>query len=211
VFPDLEAARAAARAVEQMGLPRQAVRVGDSEDEVRALRAEMHQEMTNTWVGAGNVGPFTEEMTKGFVVGSAIGSAIGALIGALAALVFMGNVDVPVRILIGAAIGAAGGGVLGFVDGGGLGAKGPAEPLAAERGVPVLVRSNDVAVEQTLEEFRPLRVDLLNGEGHPVGTVATDEEGSSIGEIAGGIVRKVSHETEGDWKPVREDDPHRQR
>ena len=206
VFPDIDAARAAAEAVQRMGLPGDAVRIGDHEDEVRALRAEMHEEMSNTWVGPGNVGPFTEEMTKGLVVGSAIGAAVGALIGALAALVFMSNVDVLLRIVVGAAIGGLGGGVLGFVDGGGLGAKGPAEPLAAERGVPVLVRSNDLSVEQTLEEFHPLRIDLLNGQGHPVGTVATDEKGSSVGEVAGGIARKVSSKTEGEWDSVREDD-----
>jgi hypothetical protein len=208
VFPTADSARAAAETLTRQGVPSGAVRVGARDDEVRALRAEQREEMSHTWVGAGNVGPFTKEMSKGLLLGSLVGGILGALVGIVAALIFMDQFEVGLRILVGGAIGALGGATLGFTMGGGLGAKGPAEQLAGEQGVTVLVRSADPTVRATLERCNPLRLDVLDAEDHPVGTV-TSAGGDTMSEVAGGIARTITDEAEGDWSPVAESDRRR--
>lgn len=203
VYRDEQQARRVADALAQGGTAGE-VRIGDRADEQQALLNEMQEEMEHTVAGAGNVGPFTKEMTKG----AAVGTAVAAVFGSLAALPF-GLLDFgPTlwqRLLIAAVVGGFAGATIGFVMGGGLAAVGPAERLGAERGVTVAVTvpmgDETERVARLLTEAGPIRVDVTDLDGRVVDTVHTDSERNVPHEIG----RTLGRET-GDWSGARHDD-----
>lgn len=198
VFEDEERAQAAADAARQAGATE--VTVGARADHQASLRGEMREEMEHTTAGAGNVGPFTKEMTKGLLAGTLLGGLVGALVGIPAGFVPFGDVSLAVRLVITVGVGLAAGSTFGFVMGGGLGAKGPVEELAAERGVTVSATADDLAVADALRRHSPLRIDVLQG-AQPVDTVTSDDptdEDGVVREVRGTIVH-----SEGDWTPVQ--------
>ena len=97
------------------------------------------------------------------------------------AFIPVGGVSFAARLIIALGVGPAAGGVAGLVIGGGLGAKGPAEPAAAERGASPCgsgagTRDEAKALAGRLEGIDPIRVDLMTAFGQPLRTVATEEE-----------------------------------
>jgi len=191
VFGDQPTADTVVRRLRDVGVSPQDVRVGDPASSVAAMKAEMREEADNTIVGPGNIGPFTEEMTKGIVVWVTVGALLGGLVVLPLGFVEILDLALGVRLLIAAAVGVACGATVGFVTGGGLAAEGGYDPLAAERGVTVAV---DVPTEVASEVVRvmrsghPLRLDLGSLEGAPVDTLATDERGNPAVDAA----RKVA-------------------
>lgn len=166
VFQDRQAAEEAARAT--------GGRVGDGRDEQTALRAEMREEIEHT--GAGNVGPFTKEMTKGLLFGTAVGAAIGLLVGLPVGFIEFGDSTLATRLFITGGVGAAAGATMGFVVGGGWGGRvGAEKQLAGERGVTVAAPDTPTTVEALLEKG-PIRIDRVRPDGQPVATVATEEQ-----------------------------------
>jgi hypothetical protein len=162
------------------GIPRERIGMDRPEDEVAAIHAEMREEVEHTVIGPGPVGPFTKEMTKGLAKAVPIGVVVGMAIALPFAFIPVSGVSFLVRLLVALGVGAAAGGTAGLVIGGGLGAKGPAEPVAADRGVTVRIpcRSRDEAkaLADRLERLDPIRVDLMTAFGQPSGTVATEED-----------------------------------
>lgn len=201
VFENDRAASAAAEAARKAGATD--VEVGGKSDNRTALQAEMREEMEHTSVGAGNVGPFTKEMTKGLLLGTLVGGLIGALLGLPAAFIAFGDVNLATRLVITIGVGLAAGSTFGFVMGGGLGAKGPVEELAAERGVTLSATTTDPAVTEVLRRHHPIRLDVVEGD-QPVATVTSEEGDGPVQEVRGTLVQEG-----GDWSPVRED--HEQR
>lgn len=170
---DAKAAEAARAAREREGVDPSAVGLGEHGDEVASLQGEMREEIDNTTAGAGNVGPFTKEMTKGLSIGTAVATPIGAVLALpLAFLPILGDLHVVTRVLIVAIIGAVAGATLGFVLGGGLGQRIEEQDkkLAAERG-PVVGVGVDEAdadrVARALKEAGAVRVDEIGGGGEP--------------------------------------------
>ena len=88
--------------------------------------------------------------------------------------------------------------------GGGLGAKGPANPLAAERGVTVPVDGGGHEVADALAQEEPLRVDRVSDSGVRLDTMTTQEERPDDGLVQD-VSRKLQQD-EGDWSPVRDDE-----
>lgn len=204
VFENDQAAHAAAEAARNAGAAD--VEVGGRRDGRTALQAEMREEMEHTSAGAGNVGPFTKEMTKGLLMGTLIGGLIGGLFGIPAAFIAFGDVSLATRLVITIGVGVAAGSTFGFVMGGGLGAKGPVEELAAERGVTLSVTTDDPAVADLLQRHHPIRLDVVEGD-QPVATVASEDDEGPVQEVRGTVVQ-----AEGDWSPVREQhEQHEQR
>jgi hypothetical protein len=195
VFEDEQAAEAAATAVRRAGGAD--VQVGGGRNSRTALQAEMREELEHTSAGAGNVGPFTKEMTKGLLVGTLVGGLVGGLLGLPAAFIAFGDVNLATRLLITIGVGVAAGATLGFVMGGGLGAKGPVEQLAAERGVTLSVTTADPTVADVLRRHDPIRVDVVDGD-QPVATVTSEDDEGPVQEVRGTVVQ-----AEGDWSPVR--------
>lgn len=200
VFRTPDAARTAAGAARQAGATD--VRVNSDQGDVLSLQSEMRDEMEHTFIGPGNVGPFTKEMSKGM----SAGTIVGAIVGAVAALPFaVVDFGLPVwqRVVIALAVGAFAGSTVGFVLGGGLGARGPAEPLAAEEGTTVVAtvaaaRLDDV--ERALANSPGLiRVDLAVRD-QPLDNIA-EEDDTTLRDISAKTVQG-----EGDWSHVRADD-----
>ena len=174
VFPDEGTAQDAARDAEQAG--GRNVRVGAPEDEVSSLLGEMREETEHTWVGPGNVGPFTKEHARSmprWVGGLAVVGAIVAL-----ALNFLGGGDLQIgtRLFIAAFVGGMAGATIGFLIGGGFfdPRRKASSDLAAERGVVVGATEID-ATDEALAVHRPIREDVVDPEG-PVDTVTTEEQ-----------------------------------
>lgn len=200
VFEDEGRAEAAAEAARRAGAT--SVTVGAARDHRTALQGEMREEMEHTTAGAGNVGPFTKEMTKGVLAGTLLGGLVGALVGVPVGFIAFGDVSLAVRLVITVGVGLAAGSTFGFTMGGGLAAKGPVQPLAAEKGVTVSVTGDDPALADALRAHAPLRVDVVEGD-QPVGTV-TSEDPSDTRSIAQ-EVRGTVVSSEGDWSPVRKE------
>ena len=203
VYRDEQQARRVADALRRGGAASE-VRVGHRADQQQALLNEMQEEMAHTVAGAGSVGPFTKEMTKG----AAVGTVVAAVFGALAALPF-GLIEFgPAlwqRLLIAAVVGGFAGATIGFVMGGGLSAVGPAERLGAERGVTVAVTvpmgEDTERVARVLTAAGPIRVDVTDLDGRVVDTVQTAGERNVPHEVG----RTLGRET-GDWSGARHDD-----
>lgn len=176
VFNTREDADAAARAAREAGA--QEIRVGDERDAAVSMTGEMREEVEHTFVGPGNIGPFTKEMAKGHRVGIPLGTAIGTVIALPLAFLPIGTAGIVVKLILAAIVGAIAGFTVAFVAAGGF-AKPPA-PMAAERGVTVSVLASDDArateVADVLSRHAPIRVDRLTPSGQPRTTVTTEEE-----------------------------------
>lgn len=182
VFANSTVAQAVARRVVDLGVSPSSVRVDDAGARVESIRAEMREEADNTIVGPGSVGPFTREMTRGIAAYVVLGVVAGAILALPLGLISIGSLGLGVRLAIAAALGAVTGATIGFELGGGLGAKGPAEPLAAERGVAVSVGVEDslaATVVRIMREAQPIRLDLGTIEGNPVDTITTEADSAA--------------------------------
>lgn len=179
VFRTPEAARAAADAAAKAASTMNAPRVGNAEDGVASLKAEMREEMQHTTAGAGNVGPFTKEMTKGLSRGTVIGIFVGAVLALPLGFIEWMSLGLVPRLLIAAAVGAAAGATVGFMAGG-FTAKGPAIPMAAERGTTVTIDVRTPqeieAVTEAMRRHDPIRIDLATLGGDAISTITTEEE-----------------------------------
>jgi hypothetical protein len=114
------------------------------------------------------------------------GPAAGALVTLpLAFIGTFGDAMLWIRVAITAAIGALGGGTVGFIVGGGMAAKGPDEPLAAEQGVAVRVADARDEVVEALGDDEPIRLDTVAPSGRKTSTVTTDE-GTDRGRSSAG-------------------------
>ena len=177
VFSDERDAKAAADAATEA--LRGVARVGEERASVTALKAEMREELQHTTAGAGSVGPFTKEMTKGIAVGTPIATVIGAVLALPLGFIPFLSIGLVPRLVIAAIVGATAGATVGFMAGG-FAAKGPAQPLAAERGTTVAidVRTPEEIelVTQVMHRHDPIRVDLTTVEGNPVSTLTTEED-----------------------------------
>jgi hypothetical protein len=180
VFRNRSSADEAIRQTIAAGVNASRIHEGDPKDRVTALKGEMREELEHTVIGPGPVGPATKEQTKALRVSLPVATAIGASIGILFGFLPIGHAALGLRVLIGAICGAAAGATVGLVLGGGLGAKGPAEPLAAERGVTVRVEARSLEegedIARVFGRLDPIRVDLMTAFEQPARTVTTEEE-----------------------------------
>jgi hypothetical protein len=186
VYSTEDSARSAADAVRRAGVPDDEIRIGDPTDYVASVASEMRDETTHTIVGPGNVGPFTKEMSKGMLVGIVVGGAIGVVLALPLAAIPFGDFALWSRLLLVVIVGALVGATVGWVLGGGFGATRPDDKLAAERGVTLTVPATP-ETEALLSRTNPLRLDVVEADGQPVRTIATEEEGvmHKLGRHAG--------------------------
>ena len=167
VFPDESTAEEAARAARQAGAER--LEVGGRVGEQASLRSEMREELSNSAPGAGTMGLVTKEMGKGMATFVPVGAVIGAILFLPLALIEMGDLSAGARVLIALASGALAGAVVGLVLGGALGARRPGEAMAAQHGVTVTVSPATDAVQRAMAEHHPVRLDVVDRQGTPLG------------------------------------------
>jgi hypothetical protein len=202
VYGSDEAARRAVRAALDAGLPQHAVRVAHHDDDVAALRGEMHEELDRTLVVPAG-GPATKGMVKGSIL-ITIGAAIlGALVLSPLALFEWFGLSRTMVLVVVLITGALMGATAGFLIGGPVGARGPAEPTATRRGITVGFASDDEQLADALPREDLIRLDRIGPDGRPLGMVETEER-----QVEGGIVEDLAdrfQQTEGDWSDVRGD------
>jgi len=173
VFRDQATAERAADQARNRGA--QNVTVGGHNDEVRALVGEMREETSEAWAGP-SVAIYSAEMAR-HIPGPTVAAA---LIGAIVALPFgfieWGSVTLIGRLVLAACSGAIGGGTIGFLLGGFLGARRRANlELAEERGVVVGMQGGKPEATAELVNAGAIRVDRMLGQ-QPIDTVTSGEE-----------------------------------
>ncbi len=178
VFKTPGEAKAAADAV--AGIARSSrPRVDDHDADVASLKAEMHEEINETVVGPGNIGPFTKEMRRGLVRGVVAGAVAGAVLALPIALIPWMSLEFGTRLVIAAIVGASAGATVGFMFGG-FTARGGDRRMAAEIGTTVVidVRTPDEVeqVRMVMERHHPIRIDLATREGDAVENLSTDDQ-----------------------------------
>jgi hypothetical protein len=178
VYRTEDEAQRAARHALAAGASQREVRVDDPLDHVEAMRAEQHQELTESFLAP--VRPFTptpKEASKGTGVGVLVGAIVGAmLVAPIGAAATVGDLPLGGRLLIGALVGAGFGAAVGLVAGAALGAKGPEVPEEAAEGHTVHVDHDTLAVREAMAAEHPVRLDVLDDEGDPIETITTEPE-----------------------------------
>ncbi len=184
------------------------VRVGESDDYLRALRGEMREEMEHTILApqAGFIA--TKESAKGLMVGVPVGAVIGALVALPLAAIPFGGWPVILRLVLVAVIGGVGGATVGFIAGMGTVIR-PEDQPAAQRGVVVAVDDDSDALEQILARHEPIRLDRIGTDEIPQSTIVTEDDRNDEGVISQ-MIGQVAHHPGGDWSAVEvtdDDDP----
>lgn len=184
VYADDAAAERAIEAAERAGAS--SVVRGGRADHVASLHDEMREEMEHTFVGPGNVGPFTKEMTKGMVRWTPAWTLLFMVLAVPVAFIPFADLSFWVRLAIVEAVAVATGATIGFmvglILGGGEADKGidrQERALAAERGVVVGVTVDELEAERVADAMAtadPIRLDISGMEGQPLSTLATEED-----------------------------------
>jgi hypothetical protein len=187
-FPGEAAARSAARALGERGVPPAAITVAapdtDSDEEVAALRAEMQDEVNGTWAQAWVL--MTGRQAKGAFWGTLVTAAVfmvvGLIAGAIWAAFFRSALAPWARIVFVALIAGLAGGTIGFIAGGGIeprheAGQQPSEQLSditpvAEREAILAVHSDDRATVESaaaiLGSLGADRVAFVDATGTPL-------------------------------------------
>jgi hypothetical protein len=165
VFRDRHEAERVAGDLRASGIRGDAIRIGDERDSAASIRSEMRDELDHS-TGAERAGWFA-------VV---LGAVIGAVIGLPFAFIPMGDLAWWGRVLVTCGIGALAGAAVGFVAGGSLALGGPADQVAAQRGVTLAVEDDVDRARVIILARRPLRLDLVEAGQLPVEPLATDDD-----------------------------------
>jgi hypothetical protein len=191
VYDSEQDARSAVEALQRVGVTRHDLRIADPRDRIASVKGEMRSEVNNAFPGPlAAPGPHTKEMSEGSLLGLVLGGVVGALLLLPFAAVFGGMVWWG-RVIIVVVVGIFVGSTLGWVIGGGFGAKRPDEQLAAESGVTLAVPASEAARE-VLTHTHPRRIDLVAEDGRPVSTI--DERSEGPGHIMRDIGRHMGGE-----------------
>lgn len=168
------------------------VRVDDPEDARLALRAEQVEEATSA-VFSPQVGVLLpKEAGKASGVAVPVGAAVGALVLLPFALVPMGSLDVWVRALWLAIIGAAAGGTIAAIVAPAVAAKDAFAASLLERGTVVRVDDDRPELRAALAELQPIRLDVVAADGSV--ERLTTEEDRREGGVLEETIETIRHE-----------------
>ena len=173
VYPDLEQAEAARRALLDRGVPEREIHVDDEPDAVASLRAEMHEELTRAWVVPNAAALYPSGAARGLALASVAGAIVGLLAAFPLALIEVGG-SYWLRWVVFAVVGVAFGLTVGLVVGPASGAPRPGELPAAARGTMLRVERDTEVVRRVLSDLDPVRIDEVTEEGDPIATVSTE-------------------------------------
>jgi hypothetical protein len=127
---------------------------------------------------------------------------IAALIGAVLALpltlIAIDGWDWWERALLVCAIGALGGGTIGFIVGAAMAARGSDDPSAAQRGTTVRVRTTRPEALEAMVRRRPIRIDLRSPDTGLLETIVTEEQYDDDG-IWERLRDQFGQPTDGEW------------
>jgi hypothetical protein len=200
VYASLDEADTVVRALVDARVSRERIVCDDGAADRASLRGEMREELERSFVAPQAALAMTKDMTEGAAAMVPIGVLVGALLGLPLGFIEIGELPLWGRLLIAAAIGAFTGSLVGLIVGAGAGAKGPVDPMAAEKGVTVRVRSADGRALEILHAHHPLRLDVVTPEGIPEGYLPEDGAASVI--EGGHRVADRMDQGGGDWSHV---------
>lgn len=182
VYADEQRADQARRALLQAGVSESEIHLDRDVDTVTALRAEMHEEMTNAWVVPNAAAVYPKESAQSMSMMALAGGVIGLIAALPLALIDWGS-SYWVRFAIWAAVLIAMGLAVALVGGPASGAKRPAEPPAGVRGIVLRVDRDTDELRRLLGGFSPIRMDEVAADDQPIGTVSSEGAGSLVDEV----------------------------
>jgi hypothetical protein len=172
VFRDRNEAERVAADLRAAGVPGDAVRIGDERDTLGSIRSEMRDELDHS-TGAERAG----------WLAVVLGAVIGAVVGLPFAFIPTDDLAWSARLLVTCGIGALAGAAVGFVAGGSLALGGPADQVAAQRGVTLALEDDVDRARGIVVARRPLRLDLVEAGQLPVEPLATDDDHEVRGRL----------------------------
>lgn len=171
-------------------------------DQRASLQAEMREELEHSLIAPQAGMLLTKEMTKGALVMTPIGALIGALLALPFSAMAIDDWAWWQRALLVCVLGAVAGGTVGTIVGAAISARGPDDASAAHEGITVRADHVRPEVVRALVEERPIRLDLVDGDGLPLETLLTEEEYDTDG-----IMQRLEHQltqpSGGDWHRVQ--------
>lgn len=176
VFADRAQAESVAEKLRAAGVPADKISIDDRADREASLRGEMREELERSWVSPQAGVVLSKRAVKGILTVSPIAVAVGILIALPFAFMSWGALPLYGRIIAAVLIGAAAGGTVGFVIGGGEAEKGAPSTMAAEQGVTLRVTDARPEVKQALTEADPIRVDVIEPDGTPLGPLTSKQD-----------------------------------
>lgn len=194
VFPDRQIAERAVQDAVGAGARREDIRIDEELDERASMRGEMRQELESAFISPQAVVALPKEAAKG--TGAMVllyGLACGLAMMVLAPFV-LSDMGLGARLAILGGIGFVAGATIGIVVGPGFSAKGPNEPIAAERGVTVSLPLTDEGLAEIFRNAGAIRVDEVTDQGEPIINLTSDGDG----EDRDGLERMSDTLSEGD-------------
>ncbi len=176
VYHDTGHAESAAHALhDEIGVPEDALVLGDPDDVEREVAAEMDAEVAESWGSAGLGTYLTAEQMRGAALFAGIFAIVGAVVMIPIALVlFTDGWSAWTRVLLGLLFGSLFGATVGALLGGGFAMQSTDQPLAAEVGVTLRVEcADDERCAEVMSHYDPIRLDRWS-DGQRTETLATE-------------------------------------
>ena len=135
--------------------------VAQRSDEIASVKAEMQDEMDESWTSPQAGVAYPKEAAKGLAILMPVCCVVGGLLVGAFGFVHISGVPLWARLLVAASIGVLMGGTVALVAAPALAATRPDDPLAGERGVVVRVDGARPDVVEALIASDPIRLDRL--------------------------------------------------
>lgn len=170
-----DAERAIERAVDA-GVSRDDIQMGDAAERA-SMRAEMRQELEGSLISPQAAVALPNEAAKGALGTSLLYGVACAVALMVLAPFLLDDMNLLGRLAILGGIGFVAGSTIGIVVGPGFAAKGPNEPIAAERGIPVSVPLTNDRVREIFMSAGAIRVDEVTDAGEPIINLSSEGDG----------------------------------
>ncbi|MGZ4709501.1 MAG: hypothetical protein ACXWBN_12230 [Acidimicrobiales bacterium] len=165
VFESRVAADRAAESVARIGQDRGRIAIARPSDEVASVKAEMQDEMDESWTSPQAGVAYPKEAAKGLALLLPVCCVIGGLLIGPLGFIGMSGVALWLRLLVAASIGVLMGGTVALVAAPALAANRSDDHLAGERGVVVRVDGTRPDIVEALIASDPIRLDRRGGRG----------------------------------------------
>ena len=176
VFADRAQAESVADRLRAAGVPDEQISIDEGADREASLRGEMREELERSLVSPQAGVVLTKRAVKGILATSPVTIVVGVLIALPFAFMSWGSLPLVGRIVAAVLVGAAAGATVGFVVGGGEAEKGAPSAMAAEQGVTLRVADARPEVKRALTEADPIRVDVVDPDGAPLGPLTSKQD-----------------------------------
>lgn len=198
VFATDEGAERAIEQAVEAGVARDEIQMGDAAERA-SMRAEMRQELEGSLLNAQAVIALPKEAAKGAGATAILYGVACALAMMVLAPFLLTEMSLVARLVILGGIGFVAGSTIGIIVGPGFSAKGPNEPIAAERGITVSVPLTSDGLRDVFTNAGAIRVDEVTEQGEPIINLASDGDGRD--RSASQRMSDILSDSEGESEP----------